>query len=267
MNHPALLCCACLLFALAGCRADFVEPPLDVEWDLLQGTAWSVRASSNPAIVQAGDTHVFTREGDFISYVRGRDAFCGRWNQTRRGVRVLADLASRDINFEVLMLTADSLRVRLTNAAGAADLLYTPGEAVGAQFSREASNQPSGYTITSRAGAIGVADENDWRTTPDATCKIAFSPVFPNPAEQSDSLSLRMTVFETVNYRDGLVLAALGPSSGFQQLDGEATVSRPGTYTFRFSAAQIRAVGLRRLYVFDREGNVVSYGDVQIRSL
>jgi hypothetical protein len=131
------------------------------------------------------------------------------------------------------------------------------------EFAEEASDMPAGFAQTNVGGDIISDDKDDWRTAPVFGGKISLRPAYPNPVQVEGfvTVPLTITAFRAVQApltlkvpRDGLLFT----------LDVIDQAAEPGAYIFQFAAAHIGTRGLRRLFVFDGTGELVSYGDVQV---
>ena len=131
------------------------------------------------------------------------------------------------------------------------------------EFVASASRSPEGFVRTDETGAIIDEDEDDWRTAPVFLGKIRFDPPYPNPIS-GDFLTLPVTVLEFDAIQGGLVLRARDASGQLRLLDEVTDASSPGAYIFRFSPVILARTGLVRIFVFDRLGELITYGDVQI---
>jgi len=131
------------------------------------------------------------------------------------------------------------------------------------EFAEEASAVPAGFAEANEGGDVISDDKDDWRTAPAFGGKISVRPAYPNPVpvEGFVTIPLTITAFREVQApltvkvpRDGLLFT----------LDVINQSSEPGAYIFQFAAAHIGTRGLRRLFIFDGTGELVSYGDVQV---
>ncbi|NNE71759.1 MAG: hypothetical protein HKN29_15550 [Rhodothermales bacterium] len=130
------------------------------------------------------------------------------------------------------------------------------------QFEDEAALTPSGYTATDRDGVVVSQDDDDWRTSPAFFGKVRVDPAYPNPVP-SGVVTVPVSVLEFNAVQGGLVLRARDASGRLVAVDEIPDASDPGGYIFQFSPAILARSGLIRLFVLDRIGNLVSYGDVQ----
>ena len=132
-------------------------------------------------------------------------------------------------------------------------------------FAQAAAKAPSGITPTDARGvATGTADPDDWRTAPVYAGRVSITPAYPNPAPSTDFVNLPVSILDFDGVFGGLTVQSYDANRRLRTL----TVSRdngPGTFVLSFGAALLGGVGLHRLYVFDGRGQLVSYGDVEVR--
>ncbi len=131
------------------------------------------------------------------------------------------------------------------------------------EFVQEAGATPSGFAQTDAAGRIIEDDENDWRVAPIYGGKVRFDPAYPNPVG-GDFVTIPVTILEFNSIQGGLALRARDASNNLRTLDDILDASDPGAYIFRFSPALLNRTGLVRIFIFDRLGELVSYGDLMI---
>jgi hypothetical protein len=132
------------------------------------------------------------------------------------------------------------------------------------EFVQSASSTPSGFARTDSHGAIIDDDKDDWRTAPVYGGKVRFDPAYPNPAT-IDFVTIPVTVLEFNSVQGGLAIRARDAGGTLRTLDDILDATDPGAYIFRFSPALLARTGLVRLFIFDRLGELVSYGDIMIQ--
>jgi len=128
----------------------------------------------------------------------------------------------------------------------------------------DASLPASGYAQTNADGIILDDDKDDWRTSPVYGGKVRFDPAYPNPAT-ADFVTVPVTVLEFNAVQGGLVLRARDSAGRLRTLDEIQSAADPGVYVFLFSPSILARTGLVRLFVFDRLGEVVTYGDLLVQ--
>ena len=132
------------------------------------------------------------------------------------------------------------------------------------EFVDSASDTPSGFARTDSNGAILDDDKDDWRIAPIYGGKVRIDPPYPNPATVG-FVTIPVTILEFNSIQGGLSLRARDASGNLRTLDDILDSSDPGAYIFRFSPALLARTGLMRLFIFDRLGELVSYGDLMVQ--
>ncbi len=132
-------------------------------------------------------------------------------------------------------------------------------------FVRDARLVPEGITRTDANGRILENDENDWRTGPLFGASILVDPAFPNPSGGA-FVTVQISIREFNAFPGGLEIGSFDETGRFAQLDYLPEASDLGLYEFSFNPAVLgRASNLIRLFVLDVNGEIVSYGDLQIQ--
>lgn len=131
-------------------------------------------------------------------------------------------------------------------------------------FVQDAGATPEGFARTDETGRILDDDENDWRIAPIYGGKVRFDPAYPNPVA-GNFVTIPVTILEFNSIQGGLTLRARDASGNLRTLDDILDTSDPGAYIFRFSPALLNRTGLVRIFIFDRLGELVSYGDLMIQ--
>ncbi len=131
-------------------------------------------------------------------------------------------------------------------------------------FVDDAGLAPSGFTSTDADGIIVSDDEDDWRTAPVYFGKVRIDPAYPNPTF-GQFVTVPVSIQEFNSIQGGLVLRADGGDGRLILLAEILNASQPGAYILRFSPAILGRTGLIRLLIFDRLGELVSYGDLRIQ--
>ncbi len=131
-------------------------------------------------------------------------------------------------------------------------------------FVDDARSPPSGITSTDRDGIIVSEDEDDWRTAPFYFGKVRIDPAYPNPSF-GQIVTVPVSILEFNAIQGGLVLRADDGDDHLLLLAEILNAAQPGAYVLRFSPVILGRTGLIRLLVFDRLGELVSYGDIKIQ--
>ena len=130
-------------------------------------------------------------------------------------------------------------------------------------FVKDASRTPEGFARTDQGGRILDDDKDDWRIAPVYGGKVRLDPAYPNPASIG-FVTIPVTILEFNSIQGGLSLRGRDASGNLRTLDDILDTNNPGAYIFRFSPALLARTGLVRLFIFDRLGELVSYGDLLI---
>lgn len=130
------------------------------------------------------------------------------------------------------------------------------------EFIRSADQVASGFTQTNENGEIVNEDADDWRTAPVYIGSIRIDPAFPNPTA-GEFVTIPVTVTLPGSIRGGLRVSGVDRNRRLVVLDELIEASDPGAYVFQFSALNLD-VGLRRVFIFDGFGELISYGDLMI---
>lgn len=182
-----------------------------------------------------------------------------------------ATIPIRSTRTRMVLLTVGAVLAVLASACDSNDLQE--------DFRREAEGLPSGITRTDSGGRIVTdatgrpveADSTDWRTAPAYTGRVRFDPAYPNPT-RGELVTIPFIVPFSNALPGGLLLRGFTNTGRFVLLDEEPDAAQTGSWSFVFSPALLSAsgdvsaiVGLHRLFVFDFQGELVSYGDLRVQ--
>jgi len=131
------------------------------------------------------------------------------------------------------------------------------------EFVNDAELPPSGYTSTDILGEVLSEDRDDWRTAPLYAGKIRIDPVYPNPSA-GQFVTIPVSVLEFGGGQGGVVLRAEDNQGSLRLIDELLHAEQPGAYILRFSPSVLSRTGLIRLFIFDRLGELISYGDLKV---
>ena len=131
-------------------------------------------------------------------------------------------------------------------------------------FEARAALAPSGITETDDQGIVSRTDADDWRTSPAFAGKVRVDPAYPNPVVAGVA-TVPVSVLEFNAVQGGLVLRARDSGGRLRIVDEVTDASSPGGYIFQFAPAVLARTGLIRVFVLDRLGNLISYGDIDVR--
>jgi hypothetical protein len=153
-----------------------------------------------------------------------------------------------------------------------ASLVFSCSSADEAQkrFEQEAFRGASGFTQTNSSGQIISNDPDDWRVSPLFAGFVEVSPIYPNPTTgEIVTLELLVLSLNTVN---GIDIGFFDDFGNFILLNFDERIPLPtGPTGFFLDPRRINpsgtiagAVGLHRIFIFDRRGNLISYGDIKV---
>ena len=133
-------------------------------------------------------------------------------------------------------------------------------------FKDAAFRMPSGFTETTERGDVVSDDPDDWRVSPSYFQRLVIDPAFPNPASVGISVAIPIRVRLSDTVQGGLDLVSYDANRIPRLLDRVEDARSPGAYVFRFMPGVLGTTGLKRVYVLDTAGGLVSYGDIMIGS-
>jgi hypothetical protein len=139
------------------------------------------------------------------------------------------------------------------------------------QFEREAVSLPENITETNENGSIveGREDPDDWRIAPFFQGVVYVDPPFPNPMLSTDRININIQV-TGVDGVSGLNIVALFNENSFRPVYQDLRSPLPtGLTSISLSAADIAQFaenpeGLYRIIIEDRQGVIITYGDVRV---
>ncbi|MCH8567363.1 MAG: hypothetical protein LAT67_03835 [Balneolales bacterium] len=141
------------------------------------------------------------------------------------------------------------------------------------QFEDDAFRQPTNFTRTDGNGDIIEEDPNDWRIGPMFSGFVEMGrPAFPNPTTgQIVTIELLVTGISSVN---GLEVVTFDRNGRFKLLYFDERRPLPvGFSSINFDPVLLDpnnsgtisgARGLRRVFIFDQRGNLITYGDIRV---
>lgn len=139
------------------------------------------------------------------------------------------------------------------------------------EFEKEAFSLPENITETGDNGAIvsGHSDPDDWRISPFFQGLVTIDPPFPNPllTNQRLNLYIYITGLEAVN---GIQIFGLYEDNRLRLLEDDFQGPLPiGSVYYSIGALEIAQLpenpqGLYRIIIRDRDGRIITYGDVRI---
>lgn len=139
-------------------------------------------------------------------------------------------------------------------------------------FEREAYSAPNGITETApNNGEVISNDPDDWRTSPRFQGFINVIPPFPNPVITNQNLQFQLDVIAQGSV-NGLLVYILFQNGDRKILYEDFDPLPLGLYDFQISASSLSqfdgspesARGLKRVYLFDLNNRMISYGDILV---
>src|SRR5690606_4099136 len=131
-------------------------------------------------------------------------------------------------------------------------------------FLDEAQAEPSGFTRTDQSGGIEALDGDDWRTSPLFTGRVIVDPAYPNPTN-GGIVTLPFRILQPNEVAGGVYVRAFDADGNVIALGEQIETSGPGLYVVTINPALLGPTGLHRLFVTDVFGDLISYGDLDVR--
>lgn len=132
------------------------------------------------------------------------------------------------------------------------------------EFLEDAQSAPSGFTQTDQNGGVLTTDEDDWRTAPVFVGRAIVDPAYPNPVSAGlVTVPFRILQFDELS--GGVFVRAFDANGRLIPLGEMVETTGPGQYTITINPAQLGTTELHRLFVMDVFGELISYGDLDVR--
>lgn len=136
------------------------------------------------------------------------------------------------------------------------------------EFEQQAFSEPSGITKTDQIGTvIGNPDPDDWRISPFFQGDVELlSPPYPNPVLSNGELRIEILVYVLHRISEINIFVYRPPL--FYRVDDRPQVPT-GNTAFNIPAniiarENLSPQGYYRIIIQDENGNVITYGDVEI---
>lgn len=139
------------------------------------------------------------------------------------------------------------------------------------EFEQDAYSTPAGFTETNpNNGEIIDNDSDDWRTSPIFQGLVNIIPPYPNPAntDQLIQFHIDVTGVQSVN---GLEVLVRFDDGTFRSLYENFETLHTGYNDFRINPIELaqfgsveEARGLHRVYIYNGNQQMISYGDIMI---
>jgi len=139
------------------------------------------------------------------------------------------------------------------------------------EFESQAFREPSGITRTTPQGETLEIDPDDWRISPFFQGLIEVIPPFQNPAQLGTAINFEVRV-TGVQGVSGLDVRVRYPNGSFSNIYlSNNNPLDPGLTTFQINPIVLSqdgsdnlARGLHRVFFFDFNGRLISYGDIDV---
>lgn len=139
------------------------------------------------------------------------------------------------------------------------------------KFEQQALQPANGFTRTTQDGTIIDNDPDDWRVAPFFQGLVEISAAYPNPVLTNNLVTIEffVTGIEAVM---GLEVVVRYDDGFFRTVYNDDTAPFPPGLTLvqinplelgRFGTAE-SARGLHRVIFFDRNENIITYGDIMV---
>lgn len=150
-------------------------------------------------------------------------------------------------------------------------LISCSGDDAQREFESQAYQDPSGITMTNNQGSVSSFDPDDWRISPIYQGTFEVTPPYPNPVQLGNLIEFEYNVLsvQAVRGLDVRIQTNGGWKNLYRSFENPLP---PGQEIFRISASELSpdnsdqlARGLHRIYFFDFNQRLISYGDVEVR--
>ncbi|WP_350200148.1 hypothetical protein [Gracilimonas sp.] len=140
------------------------------------------------------------------------------------------------------------------------------------EFEKEAYSFPANFTETTNQGVVQNLDEDDWRTSPLFQGLIEIVPPYPNPVLTSQNIQFEVNV-TGINSVTGIQVWTELPNGRQQIIYEDFETLQPGLTTFQIDPILLSwdsnnspegARGLNRVYIFNANQQMISYGDIMV---
>ncbi|MBD3616052.1 MAG: hypothetical protein HUJ22_05715 [Gracilimonas sp.] len=141
------------------------------------------------------------------------------------------------------------------------------------KFEKEAYSAPAGYTETNFQGEVQSEDPDDWRISPLYQGTVRVNPPFPNPVTTDQPVNFEIEVISVQQSINGLFVVTRNNDGTlkspplyerFETLDQGLTTFTINPIEFGFQGSPEGARGLHRVFIFDGNQQMISYGDIMV---
>jgi hypothetical protein len=136
-------------------------------------------------------------------------------------------------------------------------------------FERAAFSLPEGITETTSNGTVVNEDPDDWRVAPFFQGLIEIDPVYPNPVQSTERVTLDVIVTGVESVSGLIVYAYYGGNNIRPVFEDLRRPIPPGVTSLPLQALDIAQFrenpqGIYRIILLDANENVITYGDIRI---
>lgn len=140
------------------------------------------------------------------------------------------------------------------------------------EFESDAYGSPSAITATSSQGEVISTDPDDWRTSPFFQGLVNVTPPFQNPAQLGSLINFEIQITGVQGVSGLDVRVRFSNNNSLSSIYSSSNNSlEPGIETFRIDPITLSpdgsdnlARGLHRIFFFDFDGRLISYGDIEV---
>jgi len=137
-------------------------------------------------------------------------------------------------------------------------------------FEQDAYMEPAGYTAAESPTELTSIDEDDWRTSPLFQGLVKVYPAYPNPVSTNEQFFLEIESLFT-NSINGIEIVVRYPNNRPFPIYQEFETDINGLKTILLDPLELgmdgspeAARGLKRIFIFDGNGQMISYGDIEV---
>lgn len=139
-------------------------------------------------------------------------------------------------------------------------------------FEQEAfSSVIQNFTQTAPDGDIIEEDPDDWRISPFFSGLIRVNPAFPNPVLSSGRFTIQIQV-SAIESMNGAQILTFDEQRNLKTIALDTRAPLPAGFTefridpieFTSTGVRANAKGLHRIFIFDLNDNLLTYGDIKV---
>lgn len=138
------------------------------------------------------------------------------------------------------------------------------------EFEEEAYSPPVNFTETNNQSEVLNRDDDDWRTSPIFQGLVNIIPPYPNPANTDQLIQFHIDV-TGVQSVSGIEVLTRFDNGDFRSLYENFETLHTGYNDFRINPIEFgqfgsveEARGLHRVFIYNGNQQLISYGDIMI---